>query len=365
MFKNTLMKHKRLPRLALLPIVAISAATALPLSAVALDFTHQDWQVVCDNTDTCRLAGYQTQNNSELPVSILLTRQAGRNADVTGKVKLGGAKENSAKALMQLGNRHRISLFINNKDFGETKPFSTTLDEAELTRAQVAALLNALTQSSKIELVVRNTRWQLSDKGATAVMLKADEVQGRVGTSTAFVKTGSPKKPDSQIPNAKSVPQLRLVVPQANPDNSDRQKFSMKSSQLASIISESMTNVSEDCPNLSDGSPWQVQRLNDTQLLVQHSCWLAAYNSGDGAWVINDNKPYQPRQVTTNATGYSNGTLSSVQKGRGIGDCFSKTEWVWTGARFEKSHDSTTGLCRLLDVGGAWDLPTYVTQIQP
>src|SRR5699024_11828724 len=53
-------------------------------------------------------------------------------AIVDGKVKLGGAKESSAKALMQLGNRHRISLFINDRDYGETKPYSVAAGHAEL-----------------------------------------------------------------------------------------------------------------------------------------------------------------------------------------------------------------------------------------
>jgi hypothetical protein len=68
--------------------------------------------------------------------------------------------------------------------------------------------------------------------------------------------------------------------------------------------------------------------------------------------------------VTTSATDYSNGKLTSVQKGRGIGDCLSKTDWVWTGKAFEKSHESTTGMCRLIEVGGAWQLPTYVTEVK-
>ena len=352
----------------LLPAAAtITLATALLLPIAALgsvEFTHQDWQVACDNTRTCRLVGYQAENNSELPVALLLVRRAGSSAEVTGKVKLGGAKESSAKSLMQLGNRHRISLFINDKDLGETKPFSTPSGDAELTSAQVSALLEALSKSSKIELVVRNTRWQLSDKGATAVMLKADEAQGRIGTASAFISQGANNKPDSQILNPKPAPELRLVLPQSKP-SANSKKFAMRASTLAAVLSSTLTDVNDECPKLNDKTPWQVKRLNDQQLLLQHNCWLAAYNSGDGIWVINDRKPYNPTLVTTNASTYNDkGTISAVQKGRGIGDCFSKTEWVWTGKSFSKSYESTTGLCRLIDAGGAWDLPTYVTQVK-
>ncbi|TXD97780.1 DUF1176 domain-containing protein [Psychrobacter frigidicola] len=347
-------------------LAAMSAGLVSPMSMAAApaEFIHQDWQVVCDNTRTCRLAGYQAENNSDFPVSVLLIRRAGVNAGVSGKVKLGGAKDSSSKALLQLGSRHRISLFINDKDLGETKAFSTVTGDADFTPAQVTALLEALTKSSKIELVLRNSRWQLSDKGATAVMLKADEAQGRVGTTSAFISADSANKYNSSVLAPKPTPQLRLVTPNPKARSNTDKKFSMKSSQLSALMQGTIKEVSNDCPSLGDSSPWRVSRLNSTQLLVQHNCWSGAYNAGTGAWVMKDSKPYNPILVTTSATDYDNGKISSVQKGRGIGDCLSKTYWIWTGTSFAKSHESTTGLCRMVEAGGAWQLPTYVTEVK-
>ena len=70
---------------------AIGAGLISPqiMAAAPVEFTYQDWQVICDNTRTCRLAGYQTEDNNNLPVSVLLIRRAGANAGVIGKVKLG------------------------------------------------------------------------------------------------------------------------------------------------------------------------------------------------------------------------------------------------------------------------------------
>lgn len=370
-FKTVPIKIKKInlfmPKKILLPLFA-AMSTALfssaTLASAPVSFSNQDWEVACDNTRTCRLAGYQAENNSNLPVSLLLVRRAGANATVDGKVKLGGAKESSAKALMQLGNRHRISLFINDRDYGETKPYSVAAGHAELTSAQVSALLDALTKSSKIELVIRNTRWQLSDKGASAVMLKADEAQGRVGTSSAFIANNSASKSNSSVLAPQAAPSLRLVTPNPKAISSNKKKFAMRSSQLAEMMKTTMKDAGTDCPNLADKSPWKVSRLNSKQLLAQHDCWTGAYNTGTGVWVLNDSKPYKPTLVTTSATDYSNGKLSSVQKGRGLGDCLSKTDWVWTGKAFEKSHESTTGMCRLIEAGGAWQLPTYVTEVK-
>lgn len=360
--KKLMLKNK-----ILLPLfAAIGAALISPMSiaAASLEFNHQDWQVVCDNTRTCRLAGYQDENNSDLPVSVLLVRRAGANASVEGKVKIGGAKENSNKALMQLGNRHRLSLFIDDKDLGETKPFSAAAGDAELTSSQVTALLEALTKSSKIEIVLRNSRWQLSDRGAIAVMLKADEAQGRIGTSSAFVSNDSTSKSNSSVLSPQPAPSLRLVIPNPKAPSSSNKKFSMKSSQLSALMEGTIKDISNNCPNLSDRSSWRVSRLNSTQLLAQHSCWTGAYNTGMGVWVMNDTKPYKPTLITTNATDYSDGKISSVQKGRGIGDCLYKADWIWTGKRFDKSHESTTGLCRMIEAGGAWQMPTYITEVK-
>ena len=56
--------------------------------AQGLFFEHKDWQTVCDNTRTCRVAGYQA-DGAEPAVSVLLTREAGRGRAVSGQVMLG------------------------------------------------------------------------------------------------------------------------------------------------------------------------------------------------------------------------------------------------------------------------------------
>ena len=54
--------------------------TLLPVAAMATSIqgigeNYQDWDLVCDNTGTCRMAGYQDESSD--PVSILFTRAAG------------------------------------------------------------------------------------------------------------------------------------------------------------------------------------------------------------------------------------------------------------------------------------------------
>jgi hypothetical protein len=49
-------------------------------------FNHKDWEVVCDNTLTCRAAGYSKEE--EASGSVLLVRKAGANAPLVVDVVL-------------------------------------------------------------------------------------------------------------------------------------------------------------------------------------------------------------------------------------------------------------------------------------
>jgi len=49
---------------------------------------------------------------------------------------------------------------------------------------------------------------------------------------------------------------------------------------------------------------------------------------------------------------------------RGIGDCWTHEEYVWTGKKLEKSSVGSTGLCRNIAAGGAWRLPTFVSKVK-
>ena len=52
-------------------------------------FSHKDREIACDNTRTCRAAGYQSDDNENPPVSVLLTRKAGPNQPVNGELMIG------------------------------------------------------------------------------------------------------------------------------------------------------------------------------------------------------------------------------------------------------------------------------------
>ena len=60
---------------------------------------------------------------------------------------------------------------------------------------------------------------------------------------------------------------------------------------------------------------------------------------------------------------YSDGTIESGGRGRGLGDCFSLTRHTWDGKRFVTTYSAGSGQCKGFP-GGAWELPTRVTTVQ-
>ncbi|APO97179.1 DUF1176 domain-containing protein [Xanthomonas vesicatoria] len=330
-----------------------SPAIALAAPATSVAFSHDDWTIACDNTRTCRAAGYQPDEGEHLPVSVLLTRKAGAGQAVTAELMLGQYDEIKLPA--------SLSLQIDQRDLGKLA-LDGKSGTAVLSSTQVAALLAALTRSSKIVAVGNDRRrWQLSDRGAAATLLKMDEFQGRLGTRGALVRKGD--RDEASVLPALPVPQVREAkLAAAQPGDARLGSLPALYQALRATLP-----ADEECKGLdaSDAAePLAITRLSSDKLLVSTDCWMGAYNIGTGFWVVNARAPFAPTLVTTHASDLDGSTIRSSQKGRGLGDCYSEESWTWDGRRFVQTSKSTSGLCRLVAAGGAWELPTLVTEVK-
>ena len=339
-------------------LLTMAALAALPAQAGDTDFDHEDWQLVCDNTRTCRAAGYQ-RDDAEMPVSVLFTRNAGAGTAVAGRVMLGDGWEDSM--LGALPAPFRVALWIDGKQHGERTVTKDAL-EADLTAAQTTALLKALARDTRIEFRAGRIVWALSDRGAAAVLLKMDEVQNRIGTVGAVFRKGKNSEAKVLPPLPAPIVKAAALTP-AKPG--DARFIAAHGDALRKALRNS---TDEDaCQDLhktgDEEQPLDVVRLTKTKLLVSTRCWLAAYNAGSGYWIVNDTAPYRPELVTADATDFDNGTLGSTQKARGIGDCWGSEQWTWDGTAFVQTSASSTGMCKGF-AGGAWELPTLVTEIR-
>ncbi|MBI0427327.1 DUF1176 domain-containing protein [Psychrobacter sp. NG27] len=363
-------------------VMALMTIGLFSLPAVASDaygdpfegwgFVKDDWQVVCDNTLTCRAVGYADDDQWDKPISILLTAIP-KEALPTGMVQF--LPEVSEKS------QNNVALWLNGKNYGRLQP-SSDGGLYDLTAKQTNSLINSARLNTKIEIKAGDDSWTVSDKGMGAVLLKLDEVQGRVGTPIALVSKNSTHK---QTPkSAKPKPVIKKAFSYSEKDNktlsaskqayfeanintwvniNDEQFVGSEdttgSCELINPKSETSINFAKYAGN---SAGWDFIPIDATHTLAVHSCWMGAYNAASGYWLIDNAKPRNPQIITTAGNDYFEGEISANHKDRGIGDCWNSKTWVWNGTTFAKMADSSTGMCKGF-AGGAWDLPTYVSEV--
>ncbi len=343
----------------LLATIAVPLAVAAPVQEKlpGVYFSHGDWELVCDNTRTCRAAGYQPGERGPA-ASVLLTRRAGPGQKVVGQLLIGeaadGAPRGRAPAALKL------TLRIDEREAGTV---TAGAEAVELAPRIVQALLGALPGTATIAWTEGARRWQLSGKGAAAVLLKMDEFQGRVGTRGALIKPGT--RSESAVLKAAPVPVLRAAR-WTDTRAGDAGLVEHNGERLRAALRATLGDQ-DYCPDLfdADADPISVQRLSANRLLVSTRCWSGPYNVNDGYWVIDDTPAFNPVLVTTAASDTDPPHITANHKGRGIGDCRSSDAWTWDGAGFIHTASASTGMCKLVAAGGAWELPRIVTDVRP
>ena len=281
-------------------------------------FNHKDWEVVCDNTLTCRAAGYSKEE--EASGSVLLVRKAGADAPLVVDVVLAEMESD------ETAPQSKLVLWIDDKEIGEVEPEDT--DTWRLSPAQTQALIEAVKGSGKVEFKGGAKPFELSGDGATAVLLKMDDVQGRLDTPGALVKKGD--KPESSVPAAKEPPVIQAAKV------SDAQERVLNETEVAALKPKLIASLPKDtnCERLKSPDPQadegdndiSLTPLDDTHALISTLCWRAAYNEGYGFWVIDSKLAGEPVLVTDSASDYSDGLISLGQRGRGIGDCWASAD---------------------------------------
>jgi len=327
--------------------VGAAPRTDLP----SISFSRKDWELACDNTRTCRAAGYHPEGD-EPNATILLTRAAGPNQPVTLRLQLADDERRPLPS--------QVTMTVAQRPVGSVRldPKSNT---GSLSQAQAQALLPALQKDELVAWSADRTTWTISTAGANAVLLKMDEFQGRLDTPGALVRKGN--KPEGNVLPAVTPPNIT-----PGPVSRDKRPVTLSAAQARDLTPALRRTARDGSCELLDAkqdeaAELDIRKLTKDKLLVSHTCWQAAYNTGDGYWVANAQAPYAPVLVTTSATDYDGGVISSMQKGRGIGDCVGTATWTWNGHTFVQTSAATTGMCRGFP-GGAWELPTLVTRIR-
>lgn len=326
---------KALRVLGLLPLFV--SVNVLSMVGEGISFDHKDWQVVCDSKNTCRIAGYQSEEEVN-PVSILLQRDY-MNAQVTGKVQISNYDKKGQRLDIP-----KVEMKIDEKSFGTVAISEEGL--GQLSTSQTQAILDNAKKLSDISFIFGERIWKVSGSGLTAVLLKADEAQDRVDTRSALIAKGN------KIIKRKAV---KPVVIQGKRFISLTWKDIDSNSDTAKQIFATLDiQIEDDTP--STQKEINVLQLSVDKTLVRTNCWGGPYNFGCGMWVMNNDFTKVHQEVMEDASSLEDGQIVSVMKERGLGDCWGRTEWTWNGEKFIQTLNSSTGLCRGF-AGGAWDLP--------
>ena len=334
--------------------------TLLPLSAMAASTSiqgignYQDWDLVCDNTGTCRIAGYQDESSD--PVSILFTRAAGENAAVEGKLTILPFGETDRD--VQVGQD--IEIWLNGKSLGKVKHISDDAPD-KLTEEQTKALLSGLKKESEIRLTYGKTTLKVSDKGAAAAMLKMDEFQQRLNTPSALIRQGQEK-------HAVLAPKVEPKIDAVSVNNRKTIELKHGEKQFNHVLAL-LRKAHDGCVDEDlESQDITLYPLTQNKVLAEALCARAAYQYTN-YYAVLDDKLSKVEQVLAdqyNEAGYDEkqgyAFVRGIYKGRVIGDCWNSEDAVWNGKIFIRTSEWTTGSCKGF-TGGAWQLPIFVSDI--
>ncbi|WP_295671697.1 DUF1176 domain-containing protein [uncultured Haemophilus sp.] len=337
--------------LALLPLTAMAAP-----SLKGFEKTYQDWDLICDNTGTCNMAGYQEERDgSEHSVSILFTRSAGEKAPVTAQLAL--LRED-------VGNK-TAEIILNGQSLG-TVPNISEDGNAKLSEKQTTELLTALKGNASVEVIFGEFKEKVSDKGAAAAMLKMDEFQQRLNTPSALIRQGKEKH---AVLAPQAAPKIQVAYIK-NPSKTELKRGEKQFDAVLALLRKSANSSASDCASLHDDSEQKtitLYSLTQGKVLAEAACisGSAAYT---GYYAVMDNKLSKVEQVLENqyTFAYYDEKLNALivegsYKSSGLAESWYGYEAAWNGKTFITTAEYTSGSSKGF-IGGAWGgLPTFVS----
>lgn len=319
------------------------------------------WEVVCDNVKRCVAEG---ADDDDANLVVWLWRDAGPD----GAVRLQMA------ASKPLGADH---MHIDGRPFGtdpskwkawlnhdaDSYPYRLATDDATVVTAWVEAARDGRAISFGDPAAADALKVSLA--GLSAALLAVDDVQGRVGTVTAWRHQGVASA--SSVPSAQPLPVVRPAPPVPPlPDAEEHELIKAASTQFRADIQrcESALDDDDDVKAVRDES--SATALSAGEALVSLGCGSSgAYNDISLWYRVHRKPPFsgQPldfgenasididvdsppfRNALTGAVYDRHDGLVSLERVRSVGDCGSLTMWVFDGSTFVRTGTRLQGTC--------------------
>ncbi|HEX7873665.1 MAG TPA: DUF1176 domain-containing protein [Sphingobium sp.] len=310
-----------------------------------------DWAVGCDNLLRCEAIALQPEAGGPEGEPLLL--QISRTGGPAGEVVL------RVSGLSQLPPD--MALMLNGRDATRLTPQG---DEAALRGAEALRVVQAMADAVTIELRIGGKKGRnlpalatFSTAGLADSLRFIDTRQVRMGTRSAFLARGNDA--DSRVPMPPAVP---VIVQVQSPDADSAPGLSPP--EMAAARKAAMC----DAMGVTQGAI-ELFPLDGEAALLLLPCEAGAYNVSAvpliargtaGARTLTvarfdfapgfTGEPGKPPLVVNALWDAKRGVLSSLAKGRGVGDCGASEDYVWDGAQFRLVESRAMHVCR-----GAWE----------
>lgn len=286
-----------------------------------------DWAVGCDNGGTCQAGTLMPEDGDGPALTLSIERGPGPGAPLA----------------IRLRSREPITLPLTAQVDGEAVMRGGTRrdDAIALTGAPAMALATRLATGRTLTLIDAGgtTVATLPLKGASAVLRRIDDRQGRVGTTGAIVARGG--KPDTRP--APPLPVVRAAMIRG------------EAALLDPLLITRMRDMAgcDDDDHLPDVT---TKTLDGPRTLAIVPCATGAYNVLSALFVIERGTAVpvsfdaplagdSDGDMVYNAT-FDDGILATFAKGRGLGDCGVMQRYAWDGARFRLIERREMAECR-------------------
>lgn len=334
----------------------LSLSYAASLQAQPLQKTFSDWQITCNNLNSCEVRSI-TGNNG---LAMTLQREAGSDAPAqlridygnrySGKLPGGDVKDN----LLLDGQRLKLDL-----KHWEVEPHHLLTTHS----ISIDEFLAQVMDANSIQLLYRAGA-TIGLSGLKAALLLMDEVQGRVNSTSAWIQRGD--RAASNVPPAPALPRLDapLPAPQA-----------LTHEESSGLIDFGTWRINSDNCSLNPlRREVSVSPLSDDKALLLVSCEMGAYNIIDLAFEVSRTRPYVSKSITltlpfsppertdnqqelVNADfDAARGELLTFSKGRGLGDCGVATRWQYNGRQFVLAEYAQESTCDAWHSSDQWPM---------
>jgi hypothetical protein len=336
-------------------LFAAASLCAGPASADMKDI--RDWTAACDNLRTCSAYGFDT----DVGGGAYLRIERGGAADAPLRITVAVNADDNVK--FELSFDDAAIAGLPSATVAGTTNKDDDLKRLVITNPQVAGpMIEGLRKAKKL-IVTRVDPpgatpsdplvTEISLSGFAAAMLWIDEQQKRIGTVTAVIGRGN--KPASAVPALPAAP-IITAAKAATGAKADPKKPSAAMLAKAQKVCDSTERFTE---------AEDATRLDANDVMYWFHCkeMSGAYNYFYALLVAAPGKAVQvadfklPRElggkdsddIETNMNPMwddASRTLTLLNKGRGMSDCGTTSEWAWDGAAFRMISSKAMPACK-------------------